>query len=63
MIKMSIEQILMLHTQMIAIREVDFYELALIMRGLNGCVRERIFNNLPKRVAVHMAEDIEYMGK
>lgn len=44
-------------------REVDFYELALIMRGLSGCVRERIFNNLPKRVAVSIAEDIEYMGK
>lgn len=44
------------------LRDVDNCDLALAMKGLSGEVRRRLFNNLSRRLAVMIAEDMEFMG-
>ena len=44
------------------LRDVDNCDLAIAMKGLSGKSRERIFNNLSERLAVMIAEDLDYMG-
>jgi acetylglutamate kinase len=45
------------------LRDIDNSDLTLIMKALSGGARSRIFNNLSQRLAVMIAEDIEYMGR
>jgi acetylglutamate kinase len=45
------------------LRDIDNSDLALIMKALSGEARGHIFNNLSQRLAVMIAEDIEYMGR
>lgn len=42
--------------------EVDCNELTVAMKGLSGNACRRIFDNQSKRLAVMVAEDMEYMG-
>lgn len=44
------------------LRDVDNRDLSLAMKGLSGEVRHRIFDNLSRRLAVMIAEDMEFMG-
>ncbi len=44
------------------LREVDNNELAVAMKGSNEQVQNIIFNNLSKRLAAMIKEDMEYMG-
>ena len=44
------------------LRDVDNRALSLAMKGLSGEVRHRIFDNLSRRLAVMIAEDMEFMG-
>lgn len=44
------------------LREVDNNELAVALKGSNEEVQNVIFNNLSKRLAAMIKEDIEYMG-
>ena len=58
------EDILLLDDKSIqrVLREVDNSELAIAMKAANENVQEAIFNNLSKRLAVMIKEDMEYMG-
>ena len=58
------EDILLLDDKSIqrVLREVDNSELAIAMKAANEQVQEAIFNNLSKRLAVMIQEDMEYMG-
>ena len=58
------EDILLLDDKSIqrVLREVDNSELAIAMKAANEQVQEAIFNNLSKRLAVMIKEDMEYMG-
>ena len=44
------------------LREVDNNELAVALKGSNEEVQNVIFNNLSKRLAAMIKEDMEYMG-
>lgn len=44
------------------LREVDNNELAVALKGANDEVQNVIFNNLSKRLAAMIREDMEYMG-
>lgn len=44
------------------LREVDNNELAIALKSANEEVQEVIFNNMSKRLAVMIREDMEYMG-
>ena len=44
------------------LREVDNSELAMALKGSNEEVQNAIFNNLSKRLAVMIREDMEFMG-
>lgn len=44
------------------LREVDNHELAIALKGTSVAVKELIFNNVSKRLAVMIQEDLEYMG-
>lgn len=44
------------------LREVDNHELAIALKGTNASVKEIIFDNVSKRLAVMIEEDLEYMG-
>jgi flagellar motor switch protein FliG len=44
------------------LRDVDNADLALALKGANEEVRTTIFNNLSKRLAVMIKEDMEFMG-
>lgn len=44
------------------LREVDCNELTVAMKGLSGNACRKIFDNLPKRIAAMVVEDIETMG-
>ncbi|MDN5346745.1 MAG: flagellar motor switch protein FliG [Clostridia bacterium] len=44
------------------LREVDFKDLALALKGASEDVANRIYRNLSKRAAEMLREDIEYMG-
>ena len=44
------------------LRDVDNGDLSYAMKGLSGRTRRIIFNNLSGRIAVMIAEDMEYMG-
>ncbi|MBH1941984.1 flagellar motor switch protein FliG [Mobilitalea sibirica] len=44
------------------LREVDNNELAVALKGANDEVQNVIFNNLSKRLAAMIKEDMEYMG-
>ena len=44
------------------LREVDNNELAIALKSTNEEVQEVIFNNMSKRLAVMIREDMEYMG-
>ena len=44
------------------LREVDCNELAVAMKALSGNACRRIFNNLSKRIAAMIVEDMESMG-
>lgn len=44
------------------LRDVDNCDLALAMKGLSGEVRHRLFDNLSRRLAIMIAEDMEFMG-
>ena len=44
------------------LREVDNNELAVALKSTNEEVQEVIFNNMSKRLAVMIREDMEYMG-
>ena len=44
------------------LREVDNSELAMALKGSNEEVQNVIFNNLSKRLAVMIREDMEFMG-
>ncbi|MBQ5933044.1 MAG: flagellar motor switch protein FliG [Lachnospiraceae bacterium] len=58
------EDILLLDDKSIqrVLREVDNSELAIAMKAANEQVQNAIFNNLSKRLAVMIKEDMEYMG-
>ena len=58
------EDILLLDDKSIqrVLREVDNSELAIAMKAANEQVQQAIFNNLSKRLAVMIKEDMEYMG-
>ena len=58
------EDILLLDDKSIqrVLREVDNSELAIAMKAANEQVQEAIFNNLSKRLAVMIKEDMEFMG-
>jgi hypothetical protein len=45
------------------LRDIDNSDLTLIMKALSGEARGHIFNNLSQRLAVMIAQDIEYMGR
>lgn len=44
------------------LREIDIYQLALVMKGMSGEARRHIFGNLSERLAKLVAEDMENMG-
>ncbi len=44
------------------LRDVDNSDLALALKGANDDVRTAIFNNLSKRLAVMIKEDMDFMG-
>ena len=44
------------------LREVENGDLALAMKGLSGECRRRIFTNLSERLALMIAEDMDFMG-
>ena len=44
------------------LRDVDNNDLALALKGGNEQVQTSIFNNLSKRLAVMIKEDMEFMG-
>ena len=44
------------------LRDVDNCDLAIAMKAISGDARRRIFNNLSKRLAVMIAEDMAFMG-
>ena len=44
------------------LREVDNNELAVALKGSNEEVQNLIFNNLSKRLATMIKEDMEFMG-
>ncbi|MCR5726887.1 MAG: flagellar motor switch protein FliG [Lachnospiraceae bacterium] len=58
------EDILLLDDKSIqrVLREVDNSELAIAMKAANEQVQQTIFNNLSKRLAVMIKEDMEFMG-
>lgn len=43
--------------------DVESQDLVLAMKGLSGEVRKRLFDNLSRRYAVMIAEEIEYVGQ
>jgi hypothetical protein len=44
------------------LREVDEQEIAKALKGSNEMVQEKIFNNMSKRAAQMLKEDIDYIG-
>ena len=58
------EDILLLDDKSIqrVLREVDNSELAIALKATNEQVQETIFNNLSKRLAVMIKEDMDFMG-
>ena len=44
------------------LRDVDNNDLGLALKGANEQVQNAIFNNLSKRLAVMIKEDMEFMG-
>jgi flagellar motor switch protein FliG len=44
------------------LREVDSYEIAKALKGENETIKEKIFNNMSKRAAKMLKEDMECMG-
>ena len=46
-----------------ALREIDNSELSISMKGLSGEVRKRIFDSMSSRLAVMIAEDMDFMGE
>ena len=58
------EDILLLDDRAIqrVLRDVDNNDLALALKGANEQVQNAIFNNLSKRLAVMIKEDMEFMG-
>lgn len=58
------EDILLLDDRSIqrVLRDVDNNELALALKGANEEVQNAIFNNLSKRLAEMIKEDMEFMG-
>ena len=44
------------------LREVDNNELAVALKSTNEQVQNAIFNNMSKRLAVMIKEDMEFMG-
>ena len=58
------EDILLLDDRAIqrVLREVDNSDLAVALKGANEQVQSAIFNNLSKRLAVMIKEDMEFMG-
>ena len=44
------------------LRDVDNGDLAIALKGSNEQVQNAIFNNLSKRLAVMIKEDMEFMG-
>ena len=58
------EDILLLDDRSIqrVLREVDNNDLAIALKGSNEQVQNAIFNNLSKRLAVMIKEDMEFMG-
>ena len=58
------EDVLLLDDRAIqrVLREVDNNDLAMALKGSNEQVQNAIFNNLSKRLAVMIKEDMEFMG-
>jgi len=58
------EDILLLDDRAIqrVLRDVDNNDLAIALKGSNEQVQNAIFNNLSKRLAVMIKEDMEFMG-
>ena len=58
------EDVLLLDDRAIqrVLREVDNNDLAMALKGSNEQVQNKIFNNLSKRLAVMIKEDMEFMG-
>ncbi len=44
------------------LRDVDNNDLAVALKGSNEQVQNAIFNNMSKRLAVMIKEDMEFMG-
>ncbi len=44
------------------LRDVDNCDIAIFLKGISGEGRRRIFNNLSRRLAIMIAEDMEFMG-
>ena len=58
------EDVLLLDDRAIqrVLRDVDNNDLAVALKGANEQVQNAIFNNLSKRLAVMIKEDMEFMG-
>lgn len=44
------------------LREIDRSDLAIAMKAMKGQARKRIFDNISERLAITIAEDMEFMG-
>jgi flagellar motor switch protein FliG len=44
------------------LREVDSKELAMALKAVDDAVKDKIFQNMSKRAAAMLSEDMEYMG-
>jgi flagellar motor switch protein FliG len=44
------------------LREVDVPDLALALKGADERIKEKVFNNMPKRTAAMLKDELEYLG-
>ncbi|MBU2599782.1 flagellar motor switch protein FliG [bacterium] len=44
------------------LREVDIPALALALKGVDETIKDKIFNNMPKRAAAMLKDELEFMG-
>lgn len=44
------------------LREVEIPDLALALKGVDEAIKDKIFNNMPKRAAAMLKDELEFMG-
>ncbi|MDI6785964.1 MAG: flagellar motor switch protein FliG [bacterium] len=44
------------------LREVEIPDLALALKGVDETIKDKIFNNMPKRAAAMLKDELEFMG-